>query len=296
MSDLRKKSDGMFFQKRAESASGNFFRDLPGRSNGTFHKKADADMGYADPAPAASAAQPSTTTPAMPGSEMGGGMYGTGKPKNAKEQSKLAALLASAGPGETRTAVKVASAAPSDWEAEIGLPSGMHRPAIEQPEALEEGGERFHSTLAKSPSVGSEAAVRHGVEEGGSMHVSPGTGHQLGKHAAPRFLGTQFAKHALDSSDYERAKGYVGDRLGEIGSSLKGGSRDFASTADGAIKSVTQSPVGAAVAAMVAGKLGLSAIKGIGRGGARLLGRKAPPKPGLVGQALGGIRKLVTGK
>lgn len=293
-------ADGMFFQKAAQPRGGHFFRDLPGRGDATFQKHANGDEGYGGGnVTPEDADTPMGDTPDA-GSDAGGGMYGTGKgaPKNAKEKSKLAALLDKAGPGKTRSAVKVASASPSDWEEDmIGLPTGFHRPTHDQPEALDEGGERFHSTLAKPPETGSTApSVRHGVREGGSLSMPATAGHQMGKHAAPRFLGTSFAKHALDDSDYEAAKSYAKDRYDEAKGSLMSAGRDLGGTLDKGIRTITKSPVGTAVAGLVAAKLIGHGARGIGRGAARVFGHRPVPKPGLIGQAAGGLRRLVTGK
>jgi hypothetical protein len=292
---LREKiAGGMFFQKAAQPRAGHFFRDLPGRSDAKFHEKSAGDDDGGD---ASDDDMQMNSTPEA-GGDAGGGMYGTGEPLPVKPRPRpsIKSMLNIAGPGKTRPAVKVASASPSDWEADMGLPTGFHRPTKEQPEGLESGGERFHSTLAKAPDFNPGPSVRHGLVEGGSMKLPATASPQMGKHAAPRFLGTSFAKHALDDQDVDDAKSYAKDRLGELGNSLKGGGRDLAQSADSAIKSVTRSPMGAMLATAVAAHLGMGALKGVGRGVGRALGRKPKPAVGLIGHAAGGLRRLVTGK
>lgn len=273
-------SDGMFFQKSARARGGNFFRDLPGRADATFHEKtamaADSPDG---PKPPPIGANPAATTATPPiqqgkeGEEMGGGMYGTGSGTKKK-----------------------AAAAPSDWDADVGIPTGFHRPATEQPEALETGGERFHSTEAKA--IGN--TQRHGLVEGGSMHAGGLTGHQMGKHASARFLGTSFNKTAMNytkAEDYAKpAGGYASDRLSEAGESMKTLGKELGGHADKAVRGITSSPVATGIAALVAAKLGMGAIKGVGRGAARLVGRKKAPPPSLAGGALSGLRKMITGR
>ncbi len=288
-------ADGMFFQKRAQPQKGHFFRDLPGRSNATFQKSAeDTDSDGTEGSATEGGDSQINSTPSA-SDEAGGGMYGTGKPnpKKSAEHSKLRQILDNAGPGETRSAVKVASAAPSDWEADMGIATGFHRPTKDQPEALEAGGERFHSTLAKPPASGSPPGMRHGINEGGSMNIPATSGHQLGKHAAPRFLGTGFAKNAVD---WDKAKSYAGDRLNEMKDSLSSTGGDLADSADKAVKGVTKSPLGTTVAALVGAKLLGHAAGGVGRGIGRAFGRRPVPKPSMIGGAVGGLRKLISGK
>src|SRR5690606_16102148 len=72
--------DGMFFQKAAQARAGHFFRDLPGRTDGTFHEKsANALMGYGADAAAPAVDMQMNVAPPPP-TEAGGGMYGTGQP------------------------------------------------------------------------------------------------------------------------------------------------------------------------------------------------------------------------
>lgn len=277
-------SDGMFFQKRAQARKGHFFRDMAGRDDGSFHQKLAVDE--AD-APEATTPAPTTNMGDAPDSGEGtsGGMYGTGcGPKK---------------PG--KPAAKTAAATPNDWDADAGLPTGFHRAAQEQPEALESGGARFHSTEAQAPNYSSGGNQRHGVVEGGSVRTSALTPSQMGKHAAPRFLGTVYgdddlAKHAATADEYlARAQSYAGDRGAEAKKSLGTFGRGLASKSDEVIKGITQSPTTTAIAALIAGKMGLGALKGAGRGAARMVGRRKPPA-GAAGNILGGVRKLITGR
>jgi hypothetical protein len=225
-------------------------------------------------------------------------MYGTGKPSSKSDASRLKALLAKAGPGSTRSAVKVAAPAPSDWDSDASLPTGFHRPARSQPEALESGGERFFATDAKSADHGSGASRTHGLVEGGGMSVRATSTHQMGKHASMRatphrFMGTSFSKEALDA---DAARNYAGERGEEFKDSLGKAYDTVKSHAGEGVKAITKSPWGAALATLVAGKVGLGALKSGGRGLARLAGRKPKVQQGMLGSALGGLRRLVTGK
>jgi hypothetical protein len=276
-------SDGMFFQKRAQARGGRFFRDLSGRDDGAFHQKAamtsyaPGDVpagGNANVSPGAMGAKPTG------GDGTSGGMYGAGS--GAKKKSGVP---------------KVAAATPSDWDADSGLPTGFHRPAQEQPEPLEAGGERFHASEAMAPSLGVPSQQRHGLVEGGSVRTSALTPPQMGKHAAPRFLGTMYGDEKIAASAEEytnRARSYAGQRGDEAKKSLSTFGRGLATKSDEVVKGITQSPTSSAIAALVLGKMGLGAVKGAGRGAARLVGRR--PAPSASGQVLGGLRKLITGR
>lgn len=274
-------SDGMFFQKRAMARKGHFFRDMVGRDDGAFHQKRAMDELNAPEA------APSTTGMGeAPDSGEGtsGGMYGTGRgPKKAG-----------------KPAVKTAGATPSDWDADAGLPTGFHRAAQEQPEALEAGGARFHSSEAQAPNYSSGGNQRHGVGEGGSVRSGALMPSQMGKHAAPRYLGTvygddEMAKFASSDEYLERAKSYAGQRGAEAKKSLSTFGRGLANKSDEVVKGITQSPTSTAIAALIAGKMGLGALKGVGRGAARMVGRRKPPATA-AGNILGGVRKLITGR
>lgn len=280
-------SDGMFFQKRAQIRGGRFFRDLSGREDGTFHQK--TAMISKDPGEAAGdAANVSPNAMGAPpdgGEEAGGGMYGTGAGRKKSGAAMLREKLD-----------KTAAASPSDWDADSGLPSGFHRPTEDQPEALEAGGVRFQSSEAAAPNFGAPNQ-RHGVVEGGSVRTSALTPSQMGKHAAPRFLGTIYGDEKIAAvGDYAARVGdYASQRGEEAKKSLATFGRGVANKSDELVKGITQSPTSTAIAALVLGKMGLGAMKGVGRGAARLVGRRRPA-PKAPGQVLGGLRKLITGR
>lgn len=276
--------DGMFFQKAAQPRGGRFFRDLPGRDDATFHQKM-AEAAKDDPSTKpAKPSEPAGASPAVTpggmdsgGEEAGGGMYGTGQPKK-------------------KGAVKCAGAAPSDWDADSGLPTGFHRPAKEQPAPLEAGGERFHSSEARAPSHGAPGA-KHGLVEGGSMSLRATSSSQMGKHASPQFLGTSFGieKSAASAEEYaNRASNYIGDRGSEFKKNVGIAARGAAGKADEAVKAITSSPQGSAIAALVLGKMGLGLAGGATRRVGRMFGRKPPVNA--AGTVLGGVRKLITGR
>ena len=213
-----------------------------------------------------------------PGQAAGGGMYGAGEGAESSEEDTLKALLGKSvaeGDGEKRTPKepedeKTAAIDPSDWDTSMGMPTGFHRPTSEQPEALEPGGERFHSTDGKGADYGA----------GEGMRMKATSGHQLGKHASansspPRFLGTSFAMDKL-------ATGYASERSHEFTSSLGEAARGIGRAADEGVKSVTKSPAASLIAAVLLGRLGFKGAKGAGRLGLRGIRRlrgKAPPVP-----------------
>lgn len=322
---MKDRPTGRFFEKGAKAAGGHFFRDYPGRSDGSFHEKtaiysyapgqipngggavvgpsfgtgkgkgkskAKSKYGTGDGEPDGAGDDLKINAPPEAGEEAGGGMYGTGGGRNVP----LRSLLNIVGPGRTRPAVKVSSAAPSDWEDGEGIPTGFHRPAEKQPEPLEAGGDRFFATDAKPAAYGAGPETRHGLVEGGSMRMRSTSGPQMGKHASAdpqRFLGTSFAKTALSTED---ASDWASQRGSEFGSSLRRFGDTVASKGGEAVKSITQSPGASAVAALVAAKLGVGALRRGGRGVGRLIGRRPKAAPSIAGHALGGLRKLITGR
>jgi len=259
---VKKNASGLFFEKRAQSSSGKFFSQMPGRETGEFFgKQATTAL-----------PQPSPTTPSKPpvdkinigatggptggqgyrGEGMSGGMYGCG------------------------TGEKTASRTPNEWSHETDLPNGFHRPAKDQPEDLEAGGERFFDSEVEGPSYRSSDGMRHGVKEGGSMHMRPGSGHQIGKHAsqAPRFLGTSFAKEAGYGSEFKSSLGKAKD---EFVSSLGKAKEEAGEEASGALHSITKSPLAAAA---ITGLAGAALLRGGRRGYKTLKGaiKKTPAK------------------
>lgn len=293
-------SNGMFFEKRAKPKRGRFFRDLEGRDDGTFHEKS-AMLGPKAPS------QTMKITPtggAMGGAGqggagmgandtgMGGGMYGTGDGEKSDDtkgreadEDRLQRLLDGASKGKERPAKggeeddkeekdkeKTASLVPSDWDADSGIPTGFHRPASNQPEALEPGAERFHSTDAKGPDYGVGEGLQDSLTAGRGLKMKATSGHQMGKHATPRFLGTSFAKEA-----------YVSERAGEMGSSAKRGGKSLLNKADEGVRKVTSSaPL--SIAALVG--MGLLGRKLGRKGFAKLRARNAPKAPPTIADKL----------
>ena len=293
---MTKKSSGMFFKEASRPQEGHFFRDMQGREGGQFHQKT------AMTAPTPDTTDVSNTETSMSASStdgvggmgsagkgMGGGMYGSGKGVKKKDESeaeRLAKLL------------KKASATPSDWDNNDEQPTGFHRPSKSQPEALEPGGDRFFSSDAPGPSFGVGQGV-HGLVEGGTMSVRQGTGHQMGKHASEqRFLGTSFgiAKQAkiTDRKEYEGARGYTDSVIGEAGKSLGEAGHIAANTADKAVKGIAGSPAAMGIAALLAARMGLKGVKGLGKGALRAAGHKPKASAGLVGRTVGSVKKLMS--
>lgn len=257
---IKTAADGRFFEKRSQPFEGNFFRDMSGREDGAFYEKgaqlgsnivprggginvsppgsqmfgAGDGLGGKPPKPAGTANVAIPNTPEQRGKGMGGGMYlGTGKGVS-----------------------KEAGRSPSDWDSE-GLPTGFHRPASAQPEELESGGNRFHSTDSKGPDYGVGDGIKHGLHETGRLRMGSG-GSQMGKHAAPRFLGTSYGIS-------KEAKSFAGERSSEFTSSLKEGVGDIAGAAGEGLKSITKSPAASLVVAALLGRAGFRGAKGVGR-------------------------------
>jgi hypothetical protein len=305
---MKKQNEGLFFDKMARPDKGRFFRDMAGRDDGLFLDKT-AYSSYAPgqiPSGSGINASPRMGTGTGPTEsdkpatekvslgETGGPVGGMGE-----RGEGMSGGMYGAGNGKTKTAATT----PNDWDADSGLPTGFHRPASEQPEALEEGGERFFSTEASNPAFGGGKGVRHGLLETGGMNMPAGHGHQVGKHAsaAPvRFLGTSFgtSKTAAPIANYgDKAEGYASARGSEAAESLRAAGRSVADTADKAIKAGTRSPAAMGLAALLLGRVGLRGMKRLGRGAARAAsgGRIAQRPPGLAQQVLGGAKKLISG-
>jgi hypothetical protein len=318
--DMPGREGGDFHEKNAFSSYAP--GEIPsggGIDVGTSSSTARYGAGNGKPAPTKDTNIGATGAPVggmgQKGEGMSGGMYGTGDGDKSEETKgresdtdRLQDLLAAAAGGkerkaseEEKTEEKTAGKTPNDWDADSGLPTGFHRPAYEQPEALEAGGERFHTTTAKNPNYS------HGLVEGGKMTSRKGTGHQMGKHAsaAPpvtRFMGTSFAIEKTAKMKYNPNYGDDGKStfsrggLGERGRELKqsgGKAVDYvARKADEGVKAVTRSPAATALAALLLGRAGYGALKGAGR---LALGRRKPP-PSMLGGAVGSVKKLLTGK
>lgn len=180
-------TDGMFFEKRAKPRAGRFFRDMAGRDDANFHQKTAMGSFGNYGGGAVNVSTPmygggtgkigaknqmsiTGTGGAMGGSSgyrgegigdqgQGGGQYGTGR-----GQKKMARVQA------------------SNPENESGLPTGFHRPAYAQPEALEAGGERFHSTQAEPAQYGVGTGMQTSLPQG-RMRMNPTHSGQMGKNA-----------------------------------------------------------------------------------------------------------------
>src|SRR5579859_3586 len=214
------------------------------------------------------------------------------------------------------------------WDEPVA--DGFHRPAREQPEALEYGGERFHASDANAGTgVVTEPAAGAGA---GAAPAAP-----MGKHASPslRFLGTSFEKAALqaptgkDVGDaYDQARelggraldagkaygqkaletgkdvgGKILDRAAHYGGqaleTLRGSSEGLGDKADEILDAASKHPVGAAAMVGGAGLLGARAVggaaRGVARGAGALLRRRKPVPQGLVSRGLAGLSHLLHG-
>lgn len=267
-----------FFEKRSQSPKGQFFADLRGRDKGDFHKCA-ADPGEI-PSGSSSNVSPTAMATATPPatnsaqSASAGGLYGTG--------AGCAPGAKPPAPGVTDGAKKIAGTSPTDWD--FVFPTGFHRPTAEQPDALEAGEERFHSTDAPSADYGTGKGIKQGgTNEGGNFMASIVGGQQMGKHADPSITSGQFWK----------------DRAGEAGDSIRSGAEQVGNTASGIVGSVTSSPVlmtiGAGMLARKGVKAGAGAIKKMKANKAlEAAGNaaKAAPKLGLGERVAEGAQKI----
>lgn len=320
-------SDGMFFQKAAQPEGGRFFRDLPGRDDGNYHEKvaiysyapgeipSGAGANVSPKYGAGSPPKPQTIEPqtdsvdvgsmgapvgghGFRGEGMSGGMYGTGDGDTSEDEEvmRLASLLAAAVKGEERPAEsgeeKKAARTPTDIDTESGIPTGFHRPAYEQPEALEPGGDRFHSTEATGPDYGAGKGFSMSTTRQAKQRTAPTSSGQMGKHASaselPRFLGTKYAmvKHA-------DAGQYLTERGSDFTSSLRRAAGGVGSRLDEAAKGISQSPLASTLLlgfglkglGRGAGKLVRGATKGIGAKGAARKATKARIAAKMTGKA-----------
>ena len=174
--------------------------------------------------------------------------------KQQELQAKLQAMAGAAGPGgpSDQALGKAAGATPNMWGSENLLSDGYHRPASEQPEALEDGGERFFDQSASTENIGVGRLNRHD-----SISTATTDTHQVGKHASvqasvPRFLGTSYGIEKQAKEDV--ADNYKAS-LKRIGGNIK-------SSAGKAVEKASKDP---RAVALGTGLLGLLALKG-GRG------------------------------
>jgi hypothetical protein len=283
---MTKKSGGMFFEKMARPSDGNFFRDMGGRDDATFHQK--TAMTDAGPKPAEPIALPQAQSNMSADPMVGaskGNMFGSGKglDKNEGDAKRLARLLGNA---------KTAAADPTDWEGGQDVPTGFHRPTKEQPRALEDGGTRFQSS-------DTDGAVLDGLVEGGTMRMRQGTGHQMGKHASAstqRFMGTSYGLNKTAEKDMkydpeyrakaEEAAKKSGNYLGNLGSKTGKSGQKFVGkigeTVDKTLQSAAGSPAAVGIGGIMAAILAKRGLGRVAKGAARLAGGKAVAKPGLL--------------
>ena len=188
---------------------------------------------------------------------------------------------------------KRAAASPSDEDANSSLAVGFHRPSRDQPEALELGGERFHSTEF---GVGSGSNTQpHGLVEGGHMSVKATSSPQMGKHAsARRFLGTSYGleKTAFTASSSAGSSSGSGGsttdwlkaRGGEFYNSLGTAAKQVTGMSGDTVKKVTTSPAGATLAALLGGSMLLGGGKRLAGG---LFRRKVKPPASFMSRLMG---------
>lgn len=287
-------SEGRFFEKRSQHADGKFFADGAGRDDGRFYEK--TAMGMA--------------TPPMGGGMNVSPMMGTGKGAKGPQPTKDLNIGATGGPtggtgyrgegmsggmyGTGAGATKKAAAKPSDGDAiagGTGIPTGFHRPAGEQPEGLEAGGTRFHSTEVNSPHQG----TGHGVIEAGRLRMGKGRTHSMGKHAHMLMLKEAGVKDDFVSSLGQSAN-YLKDRGRETYESARKGVTAAGRKADALVREGAKSPA-ASTAAAALGLYGM--YRGLRRGGRGLRnlvrGKQAPP-PGRLQRAGQALKDIISGK
>lgn len=286
-SKMTKKAHGMFFEKRAKPRGGRFFNDLAGRSDGKFHEKT-AMSAYAQgtipsgaganvsPAGAGSARPPmygAGSGSFDPSRVTGADAASVGSPDGLKNQmgGGLANPVGIYGTGKGRE--KKAYESPTTPESESGYPTGFHRPSHEQPEALETGVERFHSTHAKGPEYGAGTGpFKMSTTPQAYMRSNPGTGGQVGKHAMPMYLGTSYAleKDAASASDIASNVWDTGRKAGiQAWDTSKKALGDFGQRAAKKLEEKSKDPA-YALGALGVGALGAGLLaRGVGRAGFR---------------------------
>jgi len=294
---MKKKAEAAFFEKMARPEKGFYFRDMSGRDDANFFKKR-AMLGF-DNATGGMGGMGMSSPMPMGGSMNVSPSMGTGTPKKAPKTEKVSLGMTGkpvSGMGYRGEGMsgetKHAAPSPNDWDADSGIPVGFHRPTDQQPEALEAGGERFHSTEVSNPSFAGRG-VRHGLTETGGISRSADMSHQVGKHASatpPRFLGTSLTKTATVES-------YVRERAREGRSSLDKLRRNAEDIADKGVKSVTKSPMAMGIAALLAARLGMRGLKGVGRGVKSLTRAHSvahvPVRQPLTAKILQGAKRLI---
>ena len=179
--------------------------------------------------------------------------------KQQQLQAKLQAMAGAAGPAGPgdQALQKKSSITPNVWGHENELPDGYHRPASEQPEALEDGGERFFDQSASVENMGVGRLNRHD-----SASSSATDTHQIGKHASPRFLGTSHGLVKQARSREDLADNYT-ESLKRLGSNAK---ESLKETATKASKDPRAVALGTGLLGLLAFKGGRGAVRGIRRG------------------------------
>lgn len=288
---MPKKPTGMFFKEASSPQEGHFFRDMRGRDDAKFHQKTAMNVSPGSKPVSVGATGAPMSGQGFGGAGMGstgggvgGGMYGSGEGVK-KEDDKKNAKKTKADEEKT------AALTPSDWDPGSDVPTGFHRPTKEQPESLEPGGDRFHDSDAPSPEYGAGEGFMHGLSEGGSMTIRQGTGHNMGKHASQRFMGTAFGKSA---ASYSSAEDYVGKAGSRGAESLKSGAKQVGKAADKAVQAATGSPAAMGIAALIAARMGIKGAKGLAGGVGRLAGRKPKVSGSIVNRAVGSVKKLMS--
>lgn len=181
------------------------------------------------------------------------------------------------------------------------VPTGIHRAAKAQPEALESGGERFHSTTAEPTDFGTGKGIDHAMVEGGKMRIGVNASSQMGKHAAPRFLGTSFEKKGGVYDDIKSSAGkasdYAGSKWDKLTANAGKGGHDIGGKLDKGVDAIVGSPAGALVA-LGAGGLAVKSILGRGARGVagmfRRGGGAATKSRGLIGRGVDSIKKALS--
>lgn len=219
-------ASGLFFEKRAQVKGGRFFRDLEGRGEGRFFKRANPDPTFL-------------------------------------------------------------------WDEPVA--DGFHRPAREQPEAEEHGGERFHASDADAGTGAVQGVVARVADKPAAAGrakqaaVELGQAYDKAKGAGAEALATG---KDLGGKVLDRAARYGGQAL----DTLKGSGEGLGEGVDEALDSASRRPLGAAAMLGGAGILGARVVGGAARGAARgvkslVHGKPKPPK-GLIERGLAGLSHL----
>lgn len=181
------------------------------------------------------------------------------------------------------------------WEEPVA--DGFHRPAREQPEPIEHGGERFHASDAD---YGTGAGFMQGIvartgnkppasSRAKQAALNLGQAYDKAKGAGAEALS---AGKELGGKVLDRAARYGGQAL----DTLKGSGAGIGESVDEALDSASRRPLGAAAMLGGAGILGAKAVGGAARGAARGVGRllhgKPTPPRSLVERGLAGLSHL----